>query len=196
LDRRSALLLRTIALVLVLAAPVACGAETAPPSSIPSDAVAALKASPVRSLAADDVADDALRPQDLAAILDDAGYRSGAERAFTGRFDVRSVTVRVLAFDSPSGVETYLGWLRDNAKDVIGSIDVSATIPVRGSEAPVYGHLPGGCCPKDTPVYLTGWSDGSNAVTVLAIGPGVDQAVVTEVAADIDRTIGGKASDA
>lgn len=189
-------LLRTIVVALALGAPAACGAEATPPPSVPSDAVAALEASPTRALTVDDVADDALDPTDLAEILDDAGYLSGTERAFTGRLDVRSVTVRVLAFDSSTGVEAYLEWLRDHAKDVIGPIDVSATITIRGSDIPVYGHLPGGCCPKDTPVYLTGWSDGSNAVTVLAIGPGVDEAAVADVAAGIDRTMGGVASDA
>ena len=196
MDRTSLPLLSRVGVVLALVGTTACGAEPTPPPSIPTDAVTALDAAPTRTLTVEEVADDALDPSDLAEILSDAGYRSGAERAFTGRLDVRSVTVRVLAFGSPSGVETYLGWLRDHMRDVIGPIDVSTTITVQGSEVPVYGHLPGGCCPKDAPVYLTGWSAGSNAITVLAIGPGVDEGTVADVVAGVDRRIGGNDSDA
>jgi hypothetical protein len=179
---------------------VACGAASAPPPSIPADALHGLDlgttAGTTKVLTVADLAEDALVPGGLTRILEDVGYLSGAERAFTGGRDIRSVTVRVLRFASPSGARDYLAWLDGHAQEVLGAIDVSATIEVHGSQVPVYGHMPGGCCPKEIPMYLTAWSDGARVVTVLVLGPAADRGAVASVVQELDRAIGGSESDA
>jgi len=181
---------------LYLAGLAACGSQTAPPPSIPADAVQGLNASSTRVLAAIDVADDALAPDGLTSILEDAEYTSGAERTFTGGGDIRSVTVRVLKFRSASGGQSYLDWLDGHAGEILGTVDLSTTIGIDGAKAPVYGHLPGGCCPKEVPVYLTGWSDGAKIVTVLVLGPAADERAVASLAAEVHRATGGSEGDA
>ena len=141
------------------------------------------------ALDAGGVADEALRPAELAGLLEDAGFVAGAQRAFSPGLKVRRVDVRVLVFDSTDGARAYLGWLDSHASEVIGMIEARETIEVNGSAVTVFAHFPGGCCPHEMPVYLTAWRDGSRILSVKAVGPDVNLMRVQDLAVAVDGAV-------
>ena len=179
----------TILLILV-----ACAAETQSlPPRLPRIDLPGMR-SELASVTPERLARDALQPAALAALLDDAGYRSGAERTYAGPGERFSLAItRVLAFDDEDGAESYLAWLRSHAGDLLGSAERLPPLDLPGSFVAV--HLPGGCCPKAVPVYLSAWRRGPTVLSVRASGRGADPDAVADLAAALDSTA-GRAADA
>lgn len=166
-----------------------CGGESdlrAP--SIPRDLVPGV-ATGVETLDAGAVAADALYPGKLASLLQDAGFVVGLERTFSGATRLRRIAARVLVFGTADGARSYVGWLRAHASDVIGAARTEGTMALDGSSIPVFVHLPGGCCPKETPVYLAAWVDGRRVLSVLAAGPGANLETFREFLERFDRAV-------
>jgi hypothetical protein len=178
---------RAASILLIVAA---CGGGTAtPPPQVPAIELRGMQ-SELTTVTAERLARDALEPEVLASLLEDAGYRSGAERTYAGpgaRFSL--AITRVLSFEDPDGAETYLDWLRDHSSDLLGTADPLPPLDLPGSFVAV--HLPGGCCPKAVPVYLSAWRRGSSVFSVKVSGRGADPDSVEDLAAALNSSAGG-----
>lgn len=163
-----------------------CGPEATPPPAPPDDAVQGLRATATVELASDDVAADAVDPTELRAMLDDAGFESAVQRAYTRPHgSIRRVDVRVVRFSTEEGAERYLAWLRDHVDEVIGDADPAKELRVPPTT--LFLHLPSGCCPKETPIVLAAWRDGLDVVRVLVAGPGADGRAATGFVTEVER---------
>ena len=172
---------------------VACSPETQSPPPLPPIDLPGMR-SELAPMTADRLARDALEPAALASLLDDAGYRSGAERTYAGPGERFSLAItRVLAFDDEGGAESYLDWLRSHPDDLLGSAERLPPLDLPGSFVAV--HLPGGCCPKAVPIYLSAWRRGPTVLSVRASGRQADPDAVAELAAALDSSA-GRAADA
>jgi hypothetical protein len=122
----------------------------------------------------DSLAADALEPEDLARLLEQAGYNIGLEEEYTGRTKLYAhVVSRRLEFERADGAASYVAWLRSNAADILGTAK-----PAAGFDAGADGFLTRdeGCgCHSDLPTYLAAWREGSIVQTLLADGEGVDR---------------------
>lgn len=182
---------RAASILLIVAA--CCGGAPTPRPQLPAIELRGMQ-SELTTVTADRLARDALEPDVLASLLEDAGYRSGAERTYAGpgaRFSL--AITRVLSFEDPDGAETYLDWLRDHASDLLGTADPLPPLDLPDSFVAV--HLPGGCCPKAVPVYLSAWRRRSNVFSVKVSGRGADPDSVEDLATALDSSAGGS-SDA
>jgi hypothetical protein len=165
---------------------LACSAQAVPPPTPSETAVSGLRAAAAVELALDEIASDAVDVAELRALLDDAGFQAAVSRSYSKlRGAVRRVDVRVVRFATEDGAERYLAWLESHAEDIIG--DAS---PATGPEIPrasLFLHLPGGCCPKETPVVLAAWRERHDVVRVLVAGPSADVSAAAEYVADVQR---------
>jgi hypothetical protein len=120
------------------------------------------------------LAADALEPQALARLLDEAGYNIGLEEEYAGRTKLYAhVVSRRLEFARADGAAAYIAWLRANAADLLGRAKPSAGFDV-GSDG--FLTRDAGCgCHSDFPTFLAAWRDGSIVQTLLADGPRVDR---------------------
>jgi hypothetical protein len=135
------------------------------------------------------LAGDALDPEELTHLLDDAGFLAGRERTFSGPGERFSLAVtRVLMFSSIDGAASYLGWLRDHPEDLLGSAEALDPLDLPGDPFLMI-HTPGGCCPKEVPIYLSAWQRGSTVVFLRASGRQADPGAVQELAAELDRVV-------
>jgi hypothetical protein len=96
----------------------------------------------------------------------------------------------VLAFGSPEGADSYLGWLRDHVDEVIGTAELLDPPALPGGSLLALSE-PGDCCPKATDVYLIAWRKGSSVLSLEVGGEAVDEALVTDLAMTLDRAVGG-----
>ncbi|HET9672627.1 MAG TPA: hypothetical protein VFQ40_07240, partial [Actinomycetota bacterium] len=145
-----------IAWILVVAA--ACASSPSPPEN-PTLSFPGMRTG-TSAVSIERLARDAADRATLASLLEEAGYRAGSERSYAGPGERFSLAVtRVLSFDDPEGAESYLGWLRDHPSDVLGTAELLAPLDLPGSPF-LAVHLPGGCCPKAVPVYLSAWRRG------------------------------------
>jgi hypothetical protein len=142
-----------------------------------------------QALAAGDIAAPALVPDELEALLNDVGLQSAAQRSFQGgRGAYSRVVARGLVFASEAGATTYLDWLRDHIEELIGDAEhMSAEGLPEG--ALFVRHLPGGCCPKETPVYLVAWQRGTFVLSVEAGGPRARRAPIVPIVRAFDEEI-------
>ncbi len=120
----------------------------------------------------DTLAADALEPESLARLLDEAGYNVGLEEEYTGRTKLYAhIVSRRLEFDRVDGAASYVAWLRANAADVLGTARPGSAF-ARGADG--FLTRDEGCgCHSDLPTYLAAWREGSIVQTLLADGPGV-----------------------
>ena len=147
------------------------------------------------AVSADQLAHDALDPVSLASLLDDAGYVTGRERTYTGPGERFSLAItRVLVFGAPEGADAYLEWLRGHPEDLLGATESLDPLDLPGSPFLVV-HLPGGCCPKAVPIYLSAWQRGSSVLFVQASGREADPEAVEDLALELDR-VAGRTPDA
>lgn len=169
---------------------VACAGSVEPPPSLPALSLPGMQ-SEFAAVPIERLARDASDPGSLASLLEDAGYRSGAERTYAGPGERFSLAVtRVLAFEDPQGAETYLSWLREHPSDVLGTAETLAPLDIPGSPF-LAVHLPGGCCPKAVPIYLSAWRRGSAVVSVRVSGRGVEPDAVESLVAQLDALLPG-----
>ena len=128
-----------------------------------------------RPLERERLASEAIQPERLREVLDEAGFRGGSEDEYSGRTDLYShVVARRLAFESPGGATRYVDWVRANAADFLGTTKPAAPLDV-GADG--FLTRDAGCgCHSDLPTFLAAWRDGASVQTLLADGPGVDRA--------------------
>jgi hypothetical protein len=177
---------RITSTLLVLAA---CAGPSRTPLQLPPIELHGME-SELRPVTAERLARDALEPAVLASVLEDAGYRSGAERTYAGPGERFSLAItRVLSFDDPDGAEAYLAWLHDHSSDLLGTAEPLPPLDLPGSFVAV--HLPGGCCPKAVPIYLSAWRRGSSVLFVQASGREADPDAVEDLATALDSSAGG-----
>jgi hypothetical protein len=151
----------------------ACAGEPATVPVLPSRIDGAIPTSAAEEIGLQELAAEAIDVQLLAGLLESAGFRAAAERTYRGSAsEIRRVEVRIARFDSASGAERYLEWLRQHVSDVIGDAELAAEHPFR--DAPVYVHQPGGCCAKEQVVALGVWRRATDVIRVLIAGPGAD----------------------
>jgi hypothetical protein len=135
------------------------------------------------------LASDASDPGSLASLLEDAGFRTGSERTYAGPGERFSLAVtRLLAFDDADGADAYLAWLREHPTDLIGEVESLEPLDLPGSPF-LSVHLPGGCCPKEVPIYLSAWRRGDSVVSLRVSGRGLERDDVEDLAGRLDAAI-------
>jgi hypothetical protein len=184
---------RTLVLLLLAVALAACGSEqeqAAPaPPTLPAKALPELD-SRARALDAQALSEDALEPNELTSLLDDAGFLSGSEREFSGRtktFD--HVVARSLRFESPAGADEYLRWLGGHGDDFLGAAEPAELAPL-GESAVAYTLARCGTCKKELPTFLAGWRRGDVVLTLLAAGSGGNPDRFETLARRFDAVLG------
>jgi hypothetical protein len=155
---------------------------------LPAGAVAGARAS-TGPIDAETLAADALAPEDLLHLIEDAGFADGVERSFGGaRGPLDLVVARSLAFADDAGADAYLSWLHDHVSDILGSSE-PLRAPGLPSGALFVRHLPDGCCPKEVPVFLTAWRRGNVVLFLKASGRAARPEPVTRLATAFDRQL-------
>jgi len=204
--QRIALAILAVALAVALAACAGGGSgapsrqsplpDLPPSPAIPATIPAAIPASVLPDMTsvvvepdAETIAEEAVHIDDLAAVLDDAGFVSASQRSFQGGSGAFSrVFVRTLVFESTEGVDAFLGWFRTKAgKEIITArrIDPAGLPP----GAVAFRHVPGGCCRRDFPVFLASWPREASVVFVHGGGPRATTAALVELADAVDERI-------
>jgi hypothetical protein len=177
---------------LLLAASLAlpgCGSNVAIPT-VPGAALPGHAASLVE-LDATRVASAAVHPQELAAVLGDAGFVGGNERTFShpgpppGR-----VLARVMRFGDVEGAAAYLDWLRGHAAELIGDSEPQPAPELL--EAFLVHTLPNACCPKNVPIFFTAWRRGPTVLSLEVAGADVKRQDVLDLAPAFDHAMGGE----
>jgi hypothetical protein len=181
--------LLVVALALTLAG---CGSEdrevAAPPPTLRADVLPELE-SRSRTLDVDALAADALEPEDLEDLLDDAGFETGREREFSGKttsFD--RVVARALRFENADGAEAYLGWLREHGDDLLGKAEPARLAPP-GASSVAFTLVRCGTCKKELPTFLAGWRREDLVLSLLAAGPGVNADRFDALARELDGVL-------
>ncbi|HEU4355767.1 MAG TPA: hypothetical protein VFT27_09285 [Actinomycetota bacterium] len=119
------------------------------------------------------MAAEAIDRQELAGVLDAAGFASAVERSYTStRPENGHIEAVLMRFDSGDGAARYLDWLGDHVSDIIGDAQIAPEQDLDG--IPVYVHHPDGCCPKEQVVALAVWQDGRYVARALVAGPDAD----------------------
>jgi hypothetical protein len=104
-----------------------------------------------------------------------------------GREGVRSVTARVLVFETAGGAASYLRWVQVHASDLLGASTEEPALDIDGVTARVFSHAPGGCCPKAMTSVLAAWRRGEVVMTLLAKGPDVRGDALEGLVSGFDR---------
>jgi hypothetical protein len=184
---------KLVALAAVTALVLAgCGAEeesARAPQTLPASALPQL-ASSARTLDADAVALDALQPQALSRLLEDAGFEVGREREFSGKtttFD--HVVARTLRFETDDGAHAYLDWLSRHGHDILGRAE-PAKLPLPGDSGVAFTLFRCGSCKKELPTFLAGWRRGEVVLTLLAAGSGANPERFDALVGEFDGTLG------
>jgi hypothetical protein len=178
----------TRALLLTLILSACAGNATPIPPSLPAAALPGME-SEDSIIDAKTLAGDALDSEELTHLLDDAGFLAGRERTFSGPGQRFSLAVtRVLVFASSDGAASYVAWLRDHPEDLVGRAQRLEPLELPG-EPFLLVHTPGGCCPKEVPIYLSAWQRGATVVFLRASGRQADPGAVQELAAELDGVV-------
>jgi len=183
------LLLLSVALVVAVSG---CGAAeqeaSGPLRTLPAQALPEL-ASSSRALDVAALAADALEPDELARLLEEAEFETGREREFSGKtttFD--HVVARALRFGSVEGAEAYLGWLRRHGNDVLGRAAPAMIVPP-GESGVAFMLVRCGTCKKELPTFLAGWRRGDVVLSLLAAGSGATPDRFLALARQLDETV-------
>ena len=181
---------RLVPLLSILLVVAACGADgqetSAPPQTLPAAALPELD-SRTRSLDAQALAVDALRPAALADLLADAGYVTGSEREFSGKtrtFD--RVVARTLVFETEEGAGDYLDWVRSHGRDLLGRA-IPAELELPGESGVALTLVRCGSCKKELPTFVAGWRRGATVLFLLAAGSGANPERFSDLARDHDE---------
>lgn len=184
-----------VRLLVFVVAISACARDAVPvPAGLPADALPGME-SEVAVLGAGALARDALDPAALEDLLGDVGYVSGRQRTFSGPGERFSLAItRVLVFESIAGAGRYVAWLRAHPEDLLGGAQTLDPLDLPGSPFLMI-HLPGGCCPKAVPIYLSAWQRGPTVLFLKASGRKADVPAFEELAEELDVVV-GKGADA
>lgn len=184
--------LSVILLGVVLAGCGGTGATDPAPAVLPEPlehSVLPDLASRDRDLPPDVLSADAFEQQELAAILDDAGYVGGRERELTGHTDTFDhVIARTLRFGEAEGARTYLDWIAGHAIDLVGRVRPLEPLPI-GEDALLLELEPCATCKKQLPTLVVGWRRGGSVGYLLASGRDVDRESVRRLVAAVDASL-------
>lgn len=129
-----------------------------------------------RALPAHELAQDALEPADLAALLDEAGYRAGTEREFSGHTDTFDhVVARTLVFEDVAGADAYVDWIAGHTGDLAGPSRSLAPIGLGAERSALFELEPCATCKKQLPTWFGAWRRGSTVSYLLVAGRDVDR---------------------
>lgn len=179
-----------VPLLVLVVTVAACARDAAPvPAGLPADALPGMK-SEVAVLGVGALARDALDPSGLEELLGEMGYVSGRQRTFSGPGERFSLAItRVLSFESALGAGRYVSWLRAHPEDLLGGARTLDPLDLPGSPF-LMTHLPGGCCPKAVPIYLSAWQRGPTVLFLKASGRQADIAAFEDLAEELDVVVG------
>jgi hypothetical protein len=186
-----------VAAVVALAT-VACASDAVPgaapvsgpaPPLLPDSALSRMT-SETTPVDADRLANEVAHPDDLRAVLADAGFVRAAQRSFgagTGRPFSR-VLARGLAFGDEAGAAAFVTWFAEHAPaEIIRSERID---PVGVPDGVVtFRHLPDGCCHNDVPVFLAAWQRGSTVLFLHAGGRSANGRAFAELIATYDQEV-------
>jgi hypothetical protein len=135
-----------------------------PPPLLPVSALSRMTAD-TSSVDVEQLAEEVTHPDELRAVLTDAGFGRAAQRSFgggTGRPFSRVVS-RGLAFGDDAGAAAFVAWFAEHAP---AEIITSERITPDGAPdgVVVFRHLPDGCCHNDVPAFLAAWQRGSSVL--------------------------------
>lgn len=163
---------RVVALASASVILATCGSEEIPSTALPAQ-VPGFRSAAFARIDADRLAAEAIDRQELAGVLDAAGFASAVERSYTStRPENGHIEAVLMRFDSGDGAARYLDWLGDHVSDIIGDAQIAPEQDLDG--IPVYVHHPDGCCPKEQVVALAVWQDGRYVARALVAGPDAD----------------------
>lgn len=178
--------MRAVLAGLALLALAGCGGAAAERGSRPVPDVLPGLASSQRTLDEQALAKDSYRPNELARVLEQAEYESGAEREFAGHSRTfEHVVARRLRFASPAGADRYLGWIRTHPDDFLGRSRSEQPLPL-GESALLFSLARCGSCRKEQPTFLAAWRERSTVISLLAAGPGVNRVRFARLAGEVD----------
>jgi len=127
----------------------------------------------------DAIAEEAVHPDEVATMLEEAGFVQVTDRTLTGRLGVFSrVVVRGWSFSSSEGAAAFVDWLRASASEMIGE---NAPLDASSQPGVLLLHRPSGCCHEEVPIYLAAWQRGPIVWTVRASGPRIGTAPALEL---------------
>ena len=171
----------------LLALGTGCGGgdERPAPPTLPPSALPELS-SQTRELDREALAADALAPESLAKLLDEAGYVGGREREFFGHGKIFDhVVARGLRFETAEGGDRYIGWIRSHAADLIGDAEERRRLGL-GSAGVILTLVPCGTCKKELPTHLAAWRRGDVVLSLLASGRGANPERFAALARKLD----------
>ena len=184
------------ATVLLLAA--ACASDAVPrdtpvsgppPPLLPVSALSRMTAE-TSAVDVDHLADEVTHPDELRAVLTDAGFARAAQRSFaggTGRPFSRVVS-RGLTFSDEAGAAEFVAWFADRAPaEIITSERIDPAGVPEG--VVVFRHLPDGCCHNDVPVFLAAWQRGSSVLYLHVGGRRANARAFVELISTYDQEV-------
>jgi hypothetical protein len=137
-------------------------------------------------LAFDDVTEEAVHPDALAAALDAAGFVAGQDRTLSGARGVFSrVVIRSWVFASADGAASFLAWLQGQAAELIA--DATAVRTDLPTGIVLLRHSPTGCCHEEVPIYLAAWQRDATVWTIRASGARIHTAPVVALLRSVEK---------
>jgi hypothetical protein len=126
-------------------------------------------------------AEDAVEPDEFAAMLSQDGFVGAGQRLLTGGHGVLArIAIRKWIFTAEPGAAAFLDSLRERPQQLIGSSRPVDTAHLPSSVSMVM-HEPSGCCHEETPIYFATWQQGTVVWTVRASGPAMNYDQATAV---------------
>jgi hypothetical protein len=185
------------AAAVVLLLGVACASDAVPPAApnsgsppplLPDSALSRMT-SETTSVDADDIANEVAHPDEMRALLADAGFMWAAQRSFGGGTGAFSrVLARGLTFDDEAGAAAFVAWFAEHA-----SAEIITAERVDPAGAPdgivVFRHLPDGCCHNDVPVFLAAWQRGSSVLFLHVGGRRANARAFVELISTYDQEV-------
>jgi hypothetical protein len=137
----------------------------------------------------DHLANEVTHPDEMRALLADAGFLRAAQRSFGGGTGVFSrVLARALVFDGDAGASAFMTWFGDEApEEIITAERIDPTGVPEG--VVVFRHLPSGCCHNDVPVFLAAWQRGSSVLFLHVGGRRANAPAFVELVSTYDREV-------
>jgi hypothetical protein len=141
------------------------------------------------SVDVDELVNEVVHPDELRAVLDEAGFVSAAQRSFGGGTGAFSrVLARGLSFETEAGAAVFVSWIGSHAPEEI--ITAERIFPESVPDgAVVFRHEPDGCCHNDVPVYLAAWQRGSSVLFLHVGGRRANARAFVELIASYDEEV-------
>jgi hypothetical protein len=175
--------LGTLVVGIALGTASCAGAATEPSSTVPPRAGSVAERSPLlpasalpRMTSAVSPADlgliaaEVTHPDELSAVLTEAGFVGARQRSFSGGTGpFTRVIARGMRFESAAGARAYVSWLGEHASSEIVAAERISPAAV-DDDVVVFHHRPDGCCHNDAPIFLAGWTSRSSVLYLYAGG--------------------------